>query len=30
VHVSRCHALREGVTLTHEEEHLVVEEYDTW
>jgi hypothetical protein len=30
VHVSRCCAPREGVTLTREEEHLVIEERDTW
>jgi hypothetical protein len=29
LHVSSCHALREGVTLTREEEHLVIEERDT-
>jgi hypothetical protein len=29
VHVSKCRASREGVTLTHEEEHLVIEECDT-
>jgi hypothetical protein len=29
VHVSRCHASREGVTLTCEEEHLVIEECNT-
>jgi hypothetical protein len=26
VHVSRCRASHEGVTLTREEEHLVIEE----
>jgi hypothetical protein len=30
VHVSRCRASHEGVTLTHEEEHMVIEESDTW
>jgi hypothetical protein len=29
VHVSRCHASHEGVILTCEEEHLVIEERDT-
>jgi hypothetical protein len=30
VHVSSCHASHEGVTLTDEEEHLVIEEHDIW
>jgi hypothetical protein len=30
VHVSRCCASHEGVVLTHEDEHLVVEERDIW
>jgi hypothetical protein len=29
VHVSRCRASCEGVTLTHEEEHFVIEEGGT-
>jgi hypothetical protein len=30
VHVSKCRASCEGVTLTCEEEDLVIEEHDTW
>jgi hypothetical protein len=30
VHVSSCRASCEGVTLTSEERHLVIEKHDTW
>jgi hypothetical protein len=30
VHVSRYRASREGVTLTREEEHMVIEEHNIW